>query len=65
MNDNNGQKRAKNVYNRNKRHKTDNHVLLLGSKKLCYCVSERSNKIIILLTGPALALRHKAKPNSY
>ena len=26
VNDNNGQKRAKNVYNRNKRHKTDNHV---------------------------------------
>ena len=49
----NGQKKGKNVYNRNRRHKTDNHVnvrkvkpsefaddiLLKGNKKLCYCVS--------------------------
>ena len=75
MTDDNGKQRRKTVYNRNKRHKTDNHVnvrkvkpsefaeniLLMESKKLCCYVSERLNKIIVTSTGPTLALRQSEK----
>ena len=37
------------------------NILLMGSKKLCCHVSERLNKIIVISTGPTLALRQSEK----
>ena len=44
------------------------NILLMESEKLCCYVSERLNKIIVISTGPTLALRqskkmHEAKLN--
>lgn len=37
------------------------NILLMESEKLCCYVSERLNKIIVISTGPTLALRQSEK----